>query len=62
MCGAGMVKVLWLVKPPFEVLYLIPKSPLLPPGLWLAVSIIPPKNKIKVSLSVIYYSFTLKRF
>ena len=45
MCGAGMVKVLWLVKPPFEVLYLIPKSPLLPPGLWLAVSIIPPKIK-----------------
>lgn len=28
--------------PPLEMLYLMPKSPLGPPGLWLAVRIMPP--------------------
>lgn len=28
--------------PPLEMLYLMPKSPLGPPGLWLAVRMIPP--------------------
>lgn len=31
-----------LYSPPLEMLYLMPKSPLGPPGLWLAVRIIPP--------------------
>lgn len=31
-----------LYSPPLEMLYLMPKSPLGPPGLWLAVRIMPP--------------------
>ena len=31
-----------LCLPPLEMLYLMPKSPLGPPGLWLAVRIMPP--------------------
>lgn len=31
-----------LHSPPLEILYLMPKSPLGPPGLWLAVRIMPP--------------------
>lgn len=30
------------LSPPLEMLYLIPKSPLGPPGLWLAVRMMPP--------------------
>lgn len=33
---------LGLYLPPLEMLYLMPKSPLGPPGLWLAVRMMPP--------------------
>lgn len=36
-------------SPPFDVLYLMPKSPLGPPGLWLAVRIIPPTKIFAIS-------------
>ena len=48
-----------LTVPPFSVLYLIPKSPLGPPGLWLAVRRMPPKEKVykKLLISLIFTHF-----
>ena len=50
MAGSSVVLRIWEILPviasgagpPLEILNLIPKSPLGPPGLWLAVRMIPP--------------------